>query len=49
MKIAVRTRQIIAHESGVANTADPLGGAYYLESLTNRMESGSKGLFRQAG
>ena len=45
VKIAVRTQQIIAHESGVANTADPLGGAYYLESLTDRMESEAKGYF----
>jgi len=45
VKIAVRTQQIIAHESGVANTADPLGGAYYLESLTNRMESEAKAYF----
>ena len=45
VKIAVRTQQIIAHEAGVANTADPLGGAYYLESLTNRMESEAKAYF----
>jgi methylmalonyl-CoA mutase N-terminal domain/subunit len=37
-KIALRTQQIIAHESGVANTADPLAGSYYLETLTNEME-----------
>ena len=36
--IALRTQQVIAHESGVANTVDPLGGSYYVESLTNRME-----------
>ncbi|HSO00632.1 MAG TPA: methylmalonyl-CoA mutase family protein, partial [Candidatus Nanopelagicales bacterium] len=36
--IALRTQQIIAHESGVANTIDPLGGSYYLESLTDRLE-----------
>ena len=36
--IALRTQQIIAHESGVTNTVDPLGGSYYLESLTNQME-----------
>ncbi|MBD3187452.1 methylmalonyl-CoA mutase [Candidatus Bathyarchaeota archaeon] len=38
VKIALRTQQIIAHESGVTNTIDPLGGSYYLEWLTNRME-----------
>lgn len=37
-RIALRTQQIIAHESGVADCADPLGGAYYLEWLTNRVE-----------
>jgi len=37
-RLALRTQQIIAHESGVINTADPLGGSYYLESLTNKME-----------
>jgi len=36
--IALRTQQIIAHESGVANTVDPLGGAYAIEALTDRME-----------
>lgn len=37
--IALRTQQIIAHESGVANTIDPLGGSYYVEWLTDRLES----------
>jgi len=36
--VALRTQQIIAHETGVVNSIDPLGGSYYLESLTNRME-----------
>jgi methylmalonyl-CoA mutase, N-terminal domain len=36
--IAVRTQQIIAEESGVANTIDPLGGSYFVEALTNEME-----------
>jgi methylmalonyl-CoA mutase, N-terminal domain len=39
-RIALRTQQIIAHESGVTNTVDPLGGSYYIEELTNRMEKG---------
>ena len=37
-RLALRTQQVIAYETGVANTADPLGGSYYLEDLTNRME-----------
>ena len=37
-KIALRTQQIIAHESGAASTADPLGGSYYVEALTDRLE-----------
>jgi methylmalonyl-CoA mutase N-terminal domain/subunit len=37
-KLALRTQQIIAHETGVPNVIDPLGGSYYLESLTDRME-----------
>jgi methylmalonyl-CoA mutase, N-terminal domain len=40
VRIALRTQQIIAHESGVANSVDPLGGSYAIEALTNRMESG---------
>ncbi|MGH2500110.1 MAG: acyl-CoA mutase large subunit family protein [Candidatus Limnocylindria bacterium] len=38
--LALRTQQIIAHESGAADTVDPLGGSYYLEHLTDRMERG---------
>ena len=38
--LALRTQQVIAHESGVADTADPLAGSYYLEHLTNVMEDG---------
>ncbi|MGH2457582.1 MAG: acyl-CoA mutase large subunit family protein [Chloroflexota bacterium] len=37
-RIALRTQQIIAYESGVTNTVDPLGGSYFVESLTDRME-----------
>jgi methylmalonyl-CoA mutase N-terminal domain/subunit len=37
-RIALRTQQIIAHETGVADTVDPLAGSYYLEHLTNEME-----------
>jgi methylmalonyl-CoA mutase N-terminal domain/subunit len=45
--IALRTQQIIAHESGVANTIDPLGGSYYLEKLTDDMEQGAFDYFRK--
>ena len=38
VRIALRTQQIIAEETGVTNTIDPLGGAYFVESLTDRME-----------
>jgi len=38
VRIALRTQQIIAHESGVPNTIDPLGGSYYVEALTAEME-----------
>jgi methylmalonyl-CoA mutase N-terminal domain/subunit len=40
-RIALRTQQIIAYESGVTQTADPLGGSYFLENLTLKMEQGS--------
>src|SRR6267143_1756253 len=39
--LALRTQQIIAHETGVANTADPLGGSYFVEALTNEVERGA--------
>src|SRR5213082_494171 len=39
-RIALRTQQILAHESGVINTVDPLAGSFYIEELTNRMEAG---------
>ncbi len=38
-QIALRTQQIIAYESGVTNTADPVGGSYYIETLTDRIEN----------
>ncbi len=40
--IALRTQQILAHESGVTNTADPFGGSYFVESLTNEIERGAR-------
>ena len=45
--IALRTQQIIAEETGVANTIDPLGGSYFVESLTNKMEQGALDYFRK--
>ncbi len=45
VKIAVRTQQIIAHESGVAKVIDPLAGSYYVESLTRAMEEGAERYF----
>ncbi len=47
IKIAVRTQQIILHESGVANVVDPLGGSYYVESLTSRIEEEAMALIER--
>jgi methylmalonyl-CoA mutase N-terminal domain/subunit len=47
--VALRTQQIIAHESGVANTVDPLGGAYALEARTDRLEQQAYRYFDQIG
>ena len=45
--LALRTQQIIAEESGVAHTTDPMGGSYYLEKLTNDLEEEAYAIFRQ--
>ena len=45
--IALRTQQIIADETGVVNTIDPLGGSYFLEALTDKMESAALDYFRK--
>jgi methylmalonyl-CoA mutase, N-terminal domain len=45
VRIALRTQQIIADETGVANTADPLGGSYFVEALTDKMEEQAYGYF----
>ena len=45
--IALRTQQIIAEETGVANTVDPLGGSYFLEALTNKLEEGALDYFER--
>jgi methylmalonyl-CoA mutase N-terminal domain/subunit len=47
VKIALRTQQVIAYESGVTNVIDPLGGSYFVEALTNRMEEEAEEYFRQ--
>jgi methylmalonyl-CoA mutase N-terminal domain/subunit len=41
-RLALRTQQILAHESGVANTVDPVGGSYAIEHLTNELEAGAR-------
>ena len=47
VKIALRTQQIIAHETGVTNTVDPLGGSYFVESLTSAMEAEAEAYFEK--
>jgi methylmalonyl-CoA mutase N-terminal domain/subunit len=47
VKVALRTQQLIAHESGVVNTVDPLAGSYFVEALTNRMEQEAYEYFGQ--
>jgi len=47
VKIALRTQQVIAHEIGVTETADPLAGSYYLEHLTNTLEEQAEDYFRR--
>ncbi|WP_447600278.1 acyl-CoA mutase large subunit family protein [Nitrospira sp. Nam80] len=47
VKLALRTQQIIAAESEAANSVDPLGGSYLVESLTNRLEEGARDYFRR--
>ena len=45
VRLALRTQQVIAHETGVANTIDPLGGSYFVEALTDRMEEAAYAIF----
>jgi methylmalonyl-CoA mutase N-terminal domain/subunit len=47
VRVALRTQQVIAHETGVTNTIDPLGGAYFVEALTDRMEQLAYEYFRK--
>jgi methylmalonyl-CoA mutase N-terminal domain/subunit len=47
VKIALRTQQVLAHETGVPNTIDPLGGSYFVENLTNKMEQQAEEYFHK--
>jgi methylmalonyl-CoA mutase, N-terminal domain len=47
VRIALRTQQVIAHETGVTNTIDPLGGSYFVEALTDEMEAAAYDYFRR--
>ena len=47
VKLALRTQQVIAHETGVASTIDPLGGSYFVEELTNRLEAEAYDYFKR--
>jgi methylmalonyl-CoA mutase N-terminal domain/subunit len=47
VRVALRTQQVIAHETGVTNTIDPLGGSYFVEALTDRMEALAYEYFRK--
>jgi methylmalonyl-CoA mutase N-terminal domain/subunit len=47
VRVALRTQQILAHETGAANVADPLGGSWYVEALTDQMEAEAEAIFAQ--
>jgi methylmalonyl-CoA mutase N-terminal domain/subunit len=47
VQVALRTQQVLAYETGVPNVLDPLGGAYYVETLTDQMEREAEGLFEE--
>src|SRR5579883_3258139 len=47
VQVALRTQQILAYETGVANVIDPLGGSYYVEALTDRLEQDAEALFAE--
>jgi len=47
VQIALRTQQVLAYETGVVNTIDPLAGSYFVETLTNQMEEGAEDYFRK--
>jgi methylmalonyl-CoA mutase N-terminal domain/subunit len=45
--LALRTQQVLAHETGVTNTVDPLGGGYFIEALTRQMQAEARGYFER--
>jgi len=47
VQVALRTQQVLAYETGVPNVLDPLGGSYYVEALTDKMESEAEALFEE--
>jgi len=47
VQVALRTQQVLAYESGVPNVIDPLGGSYYVESLTDELEADAEALFEE--
>ncbi len=47
VRVALRTQQIVAYETGVANVADPLGGSWYVEALTDQLEAEAEAIFAQ--
>jgi methylmalonyl-CoA mutase N-terminal domain/subunit len=47
VQVALRTQQVLAYETGAANVIDPLGGSYYVETLTDQLEAEAEDLFRQ--
>lgn len=47
VQVALRTQQVLAYETGVPNVADPLGGSYYVEALTDQLEAEAEALFAQ--
>jgi methylmalonyl-CoA mutase, N-terminal domain len=47
VQVALRTQQVLAYETGVPNVADPLGGSYYVEALTDKLEREAEALFEQ--
>ncbi|HWZ60482.1 MAG TPA: methylmalonyl-CoA mutase family protein [Gemmatimonadaceae bacterium] len=49
VEVALRTQQILAYETGVANVSDPLGGSYYIEALTDQLEQQAESLFAEIG
>ncbi|HEY8311425.1 MAG TPA: methylmalonyl-CoA mutase family protein, partial [Gemmatimonadaceae bacterium] len=47
VQVALRTQQVLAYETGVPNVADPLGGSYYVEALTDKLEAEAEALFEK--